>query len=205
MALALYRTYRPRSFADLVGQDVNVEILRNAAKDDRIGHAYLFYGGKGSGKTSPPRICPKVPNWERRATDAKWRAKGEPCNECASCLAIDAGSSFDVIEIDAASNRGIDEIRNLKENIKASPAGGRRKVYIIDEVHMLTGAAFNALLKTLEEPPAHAVFVLATTEYEKIPATIRSRAQRFVFRRVSKLKIMEKLETIARAEKNAIT
>ncbi len=201
MALALYRKYRPKTFEDLVGQDTNAEILKNAAKAGRIGHAYLFYGSRGTGKTSTARLIAKLLNCEKRRDDEKFRATGEPCNDCRHCKEIDAQNSFDVIEIDAASNRGIDEIRNLKDSIKTSPASGEYKVYIIDEAHMLTTPAFNALLKTLEEPPAHAVIVLATTEYEKLPATITSRTQRFLFKKLPKAKIMEKLSSIAKAEK----
>ncbi len=204
MAIALYRTYRPKSFEDLVGQEANVELLKNAAKNDQLGQAYLFYGPRGTGKTTSARLIAKLLNCEKRATDAKFRAKGEPCNACVACTEIDSGTSFDVIEIDAASNRGIDEIRNLKENIKASPTGGRYKVYIIDEAHMLTGPAFNALLKTLEEPPRHAVFVLATTEMEKLPATITSRTQRFLFKKLPKALINERLIEIAKKEKMTI-
>jgi DNA polymerase III subunit gamma/tau len=201
MSLALYRKYRPKTFDELVGQENIVEVLRNAARQDRFGHAYLFYGSRGTGKTTTARLIAKLLNCETRHKDAKFKAKGEPCNECRSCEEIDSGYSMDVIEIDAASNRGIEEIRNLKENIKAAPSGSHYKVYIIDEAHMLTGPAFNALLKTLEEPPAHAVFVLATTEYEKLPPTITSRTQRFLFRKVPKVKIAEKLKEIAATEK----
>jgi DNA polymerase-3 subunit gamma/tau len=205
MALALSRKYRPKQFEDLLGHDTNVEILKNAAKSGEIGQAYLFYGSRGTGKTTTARLIAKLLNCEKRATDPKFRAKGEPCNACSSCREIDAGTSFDVIEIDAASNRGIDEIRNLKESIKTAPAGGRNKVYIIDEVHMLTGPAFNALLKTLEEPPPHVTFVLATTEFEKLPATIVSRTQRFLFKKLPKTTILKKLATIAKAENISIT
>lgn len=201
MALALYRKYRPKKLDELLGQEMNALILKNAAKDDRIGHAYLFYGPRGTGKTTTARLIAKLLNCERRRDDEKFRKLGEPCNDCRHCKEIDGQNSFDVIEIDAASNRGIDEIRNLKESIKTSPASADYKVYIIDEAHMLTGAACNALLKTLEEPPTHAVIVLATTEYEKLPATIISRTQRFIFRKLSKVKIMEKLRMIAKAEK----
>ena len=201
MALALYRKYRPKLLSDLIGQETNVEILKNAAGQNRLGHAYLFYGSRGTGKTSTARLIAKILNCEKRYADAKFAKLGEPCNECISCKGIDSNSSFDVIEIDAASNRGIDEIRNIKDSIRSAPVGGRYKVYIIDEVHMLTGPAFNALLKTLEEPPAHAVLVLATTEYEKLPATITSRVQRFLFKKQPKTKIMEKLAAIAKAEK----
>jgi len=201
MALALYRKYRPKLLSDLIGQETNVEILKNAAGQNRLGHAYLFYGSRGTGKTSTARLIAKILNCEKRYADAKFAKLGEPCNECISCKGIDSNSSFDVIEIDAASNRGIDEIRNIKDSIRSAPVGGRYKVYIIDEVHMLTGAAFNALLKTLEEPPAHAVLVLATTEYEKLPATITSRVQRFLFKKLPKTKIMEKLASIAKIEK----
>lgn len=204
MALALYRKYRPKTFDELLGQEAVSNILKNAAKAGRIGHAYLFYGPRGTGKTTTARLIAKLLNCERRRNDEKFRALGEPCNTCRHCKEIDSQTSFDVIEIDAASNRGIDEIRNLKESIRVSPASADYKVYIIDEAHMLTGPAFNALLKTLEEPPAHAVIVMATTEYEKLPATITSRAQRFIFKKLSKTKTMEKLRSIAATEKIAI-
>ncbi len=201
MALALYRKYRPKKLSDLIGQETNVEILKNAASQNRLGHGYLFYGSRGTGKTTTARLIAKLLNCEKRQENQKFSALGEPCNECRSCKEVDSNSSFDVIEIDAASNRGIDEIRNIKESIKSAPVGSKYKVYIIDEVHMLTGPAFNALLKTLEEPPAHAVLILATTEYEKLPATITSRVQRFLFKKITKTKIMEKLAIMAKAEK----
>ncbi len=200
MALALYRKYRPKKLDDLLGQETTVMILKNAARQERLGHAYLFYGARGTGKTTTARLIAKLLNCETRKTDAKFRMKGEPCNECRACTEIDENRSFDVVEIDAASNRGIDEIRDLKEAVRTSPASGDYKVYIIDEAHMLTAPAFNALLKTLEEPPPHAVFVLATTEYEKLPPTITSRTQRFLFRRLSKLQIFTKLQSIVKAE-----
>jgi len=201
MSLALYRKYRPKTLDDLLGQENTVQIIKNAAGQNRFAHAYLFYGSRGTGKTTTARLIAKLLNCEKRHEDSKFREQGEPCNECKSCIEIDRNNSLDVIEIDAASNRGIDEIRNLKENIQVAPVGGHYKVYIVDEVHMLTGPAFNALLKTLEEPPAHVVFVLATTEYEKLPATITSRTQRFVFKRATKSVILSKLESIAKAEK----
>ncbi len=201
MAQALYRKYRSKKLEDLLEQETTVQILKNAAKTGRIGQAYIFYGPRGTGKTSTARLLAKLLNCERRRTDPEFAKLGEPCNECTACREIDAQNSFDVIEIDAASNRGIDEIRNLKENIQTAPAGGGSKIYIIDEAHMLTGAAFNALLKTLEEPPKHAVIVLATTEYEKLPPTIVSRAQRFAFKKISKAAIMGKLMIEAKAEK----
>lgn len=199
--LALYRKYRPKSLNDLLGQDAIVEILKNAAKTDRLAHAYLFFGPRGSGKTTTARLLAKIANCEKRQNDKKFKAVGEPCNECRTCLEIDEGRALDVIEIDAASNRGIDEIRNLKESIRVSPASSKHKVYIIDEVHQLTKEAFNALLKTLEEPPSHAIFILATTEYEKMPATIVSRVQRFHFKRLPLMILVEKLKSIAKAEK----
>lgn len=201
MAQALYRKYRPKKLEDVLGQETNVEIIKNAAKSGRLGQAYIFHGPRGTGKTTTARLLAKLLNCEKRRTDPAFAKFGEPCNECRECKEIDAQNSFDVIEIDAASNRGIDEIRNLKESIKTSPAIAEHKVYIIDEAHMLTGAAFNALLKTLEEPPKHAVIVLATTEYEKLPATITSRAQRFTFKKLSKATIIQKLSTIAKLEK----
>ena len=201
MSLALYRKYRPKKLSELIGQETTSEILKNAAASDKIGHAYLFYGPRGTGKTTTARLIAKLLNCEKRNADSKFKEQGESCGECDICKEIDLNNSFDVIEIDAASNRGIDEIRNLKDSIRTAPVRGRYKIYIIDEVHMLTGAASNALLKTLEEPPSHAVLVLATTEYEKLPPTITSRAQRFIFKKAAKTKIMEKLSIIARAEK----
>ncbi len=201
MALALYRKYRPKDLSSLVGHETNVEILRNAAKLGRLGQSYLFYGPRGTGKTTTARLVAKLLNCEERKNNAEFRSLGEPCNACVACKEIDSGSALDVIEIDAASNRGIDEIRNLKENVRQAPTRHANKVYIIDEAHMLTGAAFNALLKTLEEPPAHAVFILATTEFEKLPPTITSRTQRFLFKKLSKISILEKLARIVKAEK----
>lgn len=201
MLRAFYRKYRPKTFDELLGQETNVLILKNAAKEGRLGHAYLFYGPRGTGKTTTARLVAKLANCEKRAADEKFRAKGEPCNACNSCRAIDEGRSFDVIEIDAASNRGIDEIRNLKEGIKAAPSIGPYTIYIIDEAHMLTKEASNALLKTLEEPPAHAMLILATTESEKLPVTIVSRTQRFLFKKLSKAAIVDKLKMIAKEEK----
>ncbi|MDD5098806.1 MAG: DNA polymerase III subunit gamma/tau [Candidatus Colwellbacteria bacterium] len=205
MALALYRKYRPKTVAEIIGQEsVSVSLL-NAAKADKIGHAYLFYGPRGSGKTTAARIVAKLANCEKRAVDPEFRKKGEPCNECRACREIDEGRALDVIEIDAASNRGIDEIRSLKEGIRLAPTSYRYKVFLIDEVHQLTKEAFNALLKTLEEPPAHAIFVLATTEYDKLPATIVSRTQRFGFKKIPVGKIIDKLKRIATAEKIKIS
>ncbi|OGZ04118.1 MAG: DNA polymerase III, subunit gamma and tau [Candidatus Liptonbacteria bacterium RIFOXYC1_FULL_36_8] len=208
--LALYRKYRPKKLSDIFGQETNVEILKNAAKTGRIAHAYLFYGPRGTGKTSTARILSKIANCEKIKTDESFRQKGEPCNECHACLEIETGRALDIVEIDAASNRGIDEIRSLQEGIKLSPASLSFKVFIIDEVHMLTAPAFNALLKTLEEPPAHAIFILATTEIEKVPATITSRTQKFVFKKVSIDLLVSKLKSIAEKEnitieENALT
>jgi len=205
MSLATYRKYRPKTLTDILGQETVVSVLKNAARLDKISHAYLFYGPRGSGKTSAARILAKIANCETRASDKKFREVGEPCDQCRPCLEINEGRALDVVEIDAASNRGIDEIRSLKEGIRLSPTSYRYKIFIIDEVHQLTKEAFNALLKTLEEPPEHAIFILATTEYEKLPATITSRTQRFNFRRLPIVKILEKLKSIAKAEKLKIS
>ncbi len=200
MSLAIYRKYRPKTLSDVLGQDVISEILKNAARLDRLAHAYLFYGPKGSGKTTTARIIAKIANCEKRQNNLEFKKTGEPCNECRACVEIDKGNAMDVIEIDAASNRGIDEIRNLKESIRVSPAICSHKIYIIDEAHQLTKDAFNALLKTLEEPPAHAIMILVTTEFEKIPATISSRSQRFHFRKLPLDTITKKLKNISETE-----
>ena len=171
----LYRKYRPKSFSEIVGQDHVKKILTNALKMGRIAHAYIFAGPRGTGKTTTARILAKSLNCENRK-DA------EPCNQCQSCISIDEGTFMDVVELDAASNRGIDEIRRIREGAGYRPIEGKYKVYIIDEVHMLTKEAFNALLKTLEEPPEHVVFVLATTNLEKVPPTIVSRCQVLEFK-----------------------
>ena len=188
---ALYRQWRPRDFEGLVGQEHVSVTLKNAITSGRISHAYLFTGPRGTGKTSTAKVLAKALNCEEGPT-------ATPCNRCRSCELINEGAAMDVYEIDAASNRGIDEIRDLRENVKFSPAQSRYKIYIIDEVHMLTNEAFNALLKTLEEPPAHVVFVLATTEPHRIPATILSRCQRYDFRRVGVRELTDHLTHIAR-------
>ena len=188
--LALYRRYRPSTFSDLVGQDPVVRTLKNALAKDKVSHAYLFSGVRGTGKTSTAKLLAKALN----CLDLK---EGEPCNKCANCLKINEGTFMDIIEIDAASNRGIDEIRDLREKIKFLPVEGKAKVYIIDEVHMLTGEAFNALLKTLEEPPGHIVFILATTEPHKIPMTILSRCQKFDFHKIPSELLIQRLRLIA--------
>jgi len=191
--IALYRSWRPQAFADVVGQAHVVRTLQNALRENRLSHAYLFNGPRGTGKTTLARILAKAVNCERGPA-------AEPCNECEACRRITEGSLIDVLEIDAASNRGVDEIRDLRDKTKYSPTEVRRKVYIIDEVHMLTTEAFNALLKTLEEPPEHVMFILATTEPHKLPATIISRCQRFDFRRVSMEEQTDWLERICRKE-----
>ena len=191
--LVLARKCRPQSFADVVGQEHVAKTLKNAILQNRIAHAFIFSGPRGVGKTSVARILAKALNCERGSSPT-------PCQVCASCREITTGTSMDVREIDGASNRGIDEIRELREGIKFAPASSRFKIYIIDEVHMLTREAFNALLKTLEEPPAHVIFVFATTELHKIPATILSRCQSHDFRMISLRQISEKLRQIAEAE-----
>jgi len=191
--IALYRTWRPQAFRDMVGQQHIVQTLQNAIREERLSHAYLFSGPRGTGKTSAAKILAKAINCERGPAP-------EPCNECPACLGITAGTVMDVVEIDAASNRGIDEIREIRDKVRYAPTEVRRKVYIIDEVHMLTAEAFNALLKTLEEPPRHALFVLATTEPHRVPATIVSRCQRFEFRRVSVAEQAARMREICRHE-----
>ena len=190
---ALYRKFRPDTFEDVKGQDHIVKTLRNQIKADRIGHAYLFCGTRGTGKTTVAKIL-------ARAVNCEHPVDGNPCNECASCRAIASGASMNVIEIDAASNNGVDSIREIREEVAYPPTEGRYKVYIIDEVHMLSIGAFNALLKTLEEPPSYIIFILATTEAHKIPVTILSRCQRYDFRRISQETILKRLEDLMEKE-----
>ncbi|MBI4121491.1 MAG: DNA polymerase III subunit gamma/tau [Candidatus Ryanbacteria bacterium] len=193
--VVLYRKYRPQRFADVVGQEHVVGALKNALTLGRVGHAYIFAGTRGTGKTTLARLLGKAVNCENLGSDS------EPCNTCQTCIEFSGGRAFDLIEIDAASNRGIDDIRELREAVRFSPMRAKRKVYIVDEVHMLTPPAFNALLKTLEEPPEHAMFILATTELEKVPDTILSRAQVFEFRRLPQEKIRERIQTLLKSEK----
>lgn len=193
---SLYRKYRSQTFADLVGQDAASRALQGAVISGRVSHAYLFSGSRGTGKTSAARLLAKALNCTGRP-----RSSAEPCNKCDSCVEIMAGASLDLIEIDAASNRGIDDVRDLREKVNLAPARGPYKVYIIDEAHGLTGDAFNALLKTLEEPPPHAVFVMCTTDAQKMPLTVIGRCQHFVFRRHSEEQIVARLSFIASAEK----
>src|SRR5688572_15308228 len=195
MTQALYRKYRPKEWAAVVGQDHVVTTLKNAIVADRVGHAYLFAGSRGTGKTTLARLLAKAVN----CTNAD--PSKRPCNECEHCKAVNDNRFMDLIEIDAASNTSVDDVRDLRDKINFSPSQGKYKIYIIDEVHMLSTAAFNALLKTLEEPPPHAIFVLATTEIHKIPATVLSRCQRHEFRRVPVAEIVANLKMIIKAEK----
>lgn len=192
--LVLARKFRPQNFDDVVGQEHITDILKKAVKAGRVAHAYLFSGPRGIGKTSCARILAKTLNCEKAPAS-------KPCDKCSACTEISKGNSFDVLEIDGASNRGIDEIRALRENVKFAPSYGKYKIYIIDEVHMLTTEAFNALLKTLEEPPPHVKFIFATTAPNKVPATIISRCQRFDFKRITAKTIVSALEEISKKEK----
>jgi DNA polymerase-3 subunit gamma/tau len=194
MSEVIYRKYRARTFAEIQAQTVPVSVITHAFKTGQFAHAYLFAGPRGTGKTSMARLVAKAANC------INFEKLGDVCNECEACKAIDAGNFMDLYEIDAASNRGIDEIRQLKESINFLPVQGKRKVYIIDEVHMLTREAFNALLKTLEEPPEHVIFILATTEPHKIPVTILSRVQRFDFRLAQQTELQAKLKFILDGE-----
>lgn len=195
MTLALYRKYRPQTWNDVIGQDHIIKTLQNAVKNEKVAHAYLFAGPRGTGKTTTARLLAKAVNCKAEDPAEK------PCNKCEFCTAINNGQFLDLIEIDAASNTSVEDVRDLRDKINFTPNQGLFKVYIIDEVHMLSTAAFNALLKTLEEPPKHAIFILATTEIHKIPATVLSRCQRHEFRRIPVVDIVKKLEMIAEKEK----
>src|SRR4030065_1171353 len=195
MSQSLYRKWRPVHWDQVIGQEHVVQTLRKAVNADRVAHAYLFSGPRGTGKTTTARILAKAVNCLEQDV------ANRPCNQCAHCQAVNQGRFLDLIEIDAASNTSVDDVRDLRDKINFSPNQGRYKVYIIDEVHMLSTAAFNALLKTLEEPPPHAIFVLATTEVHKIPATVLSRCQRHEFRRVPVDEIVKNLKMLADEEK----
>lgn len=230
MSISLYRKYRPQTFSDVIGQKHIVQTLSNSIMSDRVAHAYLFTGPRGTGKTTMARIFARAVNCanlssnkgaadklnirhSEAGTDTSSRETSNsfanitlanPCLKCDICKNITEGRSLDIFEIDAASNTGVDNIRELRENVKFPPSHAKYKVYIIDEVHMLSTGAFNALLKTLEEPPAHVIFILATTEIHKVPETIISRCQRYDFTRLSLEHIIEKLSTIAASEKISI-
>ncbi len=198
MYQVLYRKFRPQTFSDVSGQETVTTALRNEIKHNRLAHAYLFTGCRGTGKTTCAKILAKAVNCQNPQN-------GDPCNECEICRGIDDGTILDITEIDAASNNGVDSIRELREEVNFSPAAATYRVYIIDEVHMLSAGAFNALLKTLEEPPAHVIFILATTEVHKLPATILSRCQRFDFGRISPADIAARIGQIAKAEGFTVT
>ena len=197
MYQALYRKYRPKSFFDVYGQDHVISTLKNEIKENRVSHAYLFTGSRGTGKTTCSKILAKAVNCLNPVD-------GEPCNACELCKGLDSGAIYDVVEIDAASNNGVDNIRDLREEANYTPSRGKYRVYIIDEVHMLSAGAFNALLKTLEEPPAHVIFILATTEVHKLPATILSRCQRFDFKRIQPETMAVRLKQVAELENMTI-
>ncbi|MBR0454775.1 MAG: DNA polymerase III subunit gamma/tau, partial [Clostridia bacterium] len=193
MHQALYRKWRPQTFDDVCGQEHVTSILKYETENNKFSHAYLFCGSRGTGKTTCAKILAKAVNCEASVN-------GSPCNKCASCLAIDAGTATDVLEMDAASNNGVDNIRDIRDEVVYTPSALKYRVYIVDEVHMLSGSAFNALLKTLEEPPSHAVFILATTELHKLPSTIVSRCQRYDFRRIATDTLVKRLSHIADSE-----
>ena len=194
MYQALYRKWRPKAFADVIGQEHITETLRRQVAEGRTSHAYLFTGTRGTGKTTCAKILAKAVNCESPVD-------GDPCGKCPSCLGIDSGSFLDVLELDAASNNGVDQVRALRDEAVYSPANVKKRVYIVDEVHMLSTAAFNALLKILEEPPEHLMFILATTELHKVPATILSRCQRFSFRRIRPEDVARRLRFVAEQER----
>ena len=194
MYQALYRKYRPQTFDDLVGQEAVTTTLKTQLVTGKLSHAYLFTGSRGTGKTSSAKILAKAVNCEAPVD-------GNPCNCCSACLSIDSGSCMDVLELDAASNNGVDNVRDLRDEALYTPSQVKKRVYIIDEVHMLSVSAFNALLKIIEEPPVHLLFILATTELHKVPATILSRCQRFAFRRISQEDIASRLLYVAYLEK----
>ena len=191
--LALYRKYRPLTFDDVKGQEVVVSALKNEVKTGRVGHAYMLCGSRGIGKTTLAKIL-------ARAVNCEHPVDGNPCNECAACKQINAGSSMNVVEIDAASNNRVDDVRELIDGVRYSPTNAKYKVYIIDEVHMLSPGAFNALLKTLEEPPSYVIFILATTDVQKVPVTILSRCQRYDLKRIPVPVIVERLKEIGEKE-----